>query len=310
MSKRAMPLVLALGLFLPSLTSMCLPSGSRLPPTMRETATASVDLAQEKATEVATTTPEAETPTPTLESKETMVPLARDCFADVPEYPGAKRDEEKEAELESWIQRFGIGELTIEGEGEGRIYITADSLEEVIEFYGKELPERGWTIDLAWGGVILSWKDVFVTYLIIDRIEEENLIFVECYVMPMPVTRRFLAAAAPDVSKDGVELTDFFIGGPGPTQVGDTLRVSFTLRNTTDSEMNFSPYGVFVGCRDPDDENCDFGYKELTLKPEESFTLKNATIEVDKPGIWHFWPGYYLGHWGPYKWQELRIEVE
>lgn len=67
MSKRAMPMVLALGLFLPSLTSMCVPSGVRPPATMRETATASIDVVQEKATEVATTTPEAETPTPTLE---------------------------------------------------------------------------------------------------------------------------------------------------------------------------------------------------------------------------------------------------
>jgi len=250
---------------------------------MRETATASIDLVQEKATEVATTTPEAETPTPTQEPKETRAPPAGDCFVDVPEYPGAKRDEEKEAELESWIQRFGMGELTIEGEGEGRICITADPIEEVVEFYEMELFKRGWTIGLSWGGVILSWKDVFDAFFIVGRIEEENLILVKCYAMPVFRPTRFLVAAAPDVSKDGVEVTGFSIGGTAPTRVGDTLRMSFTLRNTTDSEMNFSPHGIFVGCRDPDDENCDFGHKELTLKPGESFTLKNATIEVDKP---------------------------
>lgn len=303
MSKCAMPLVLALGLFLSSLTSMCLPSGFRPSATMGETATASIDLAQEKATEVPTTAAETETPTPTLEPKETVVPPAGDCFADVPEYPGAKRDEEMEAELGSWIPLPLLGS--------SRIYSTADPLEEIIEFYEKEMPKRGWTLRLTpeEEGTIAWEQGDFIAYFLIDKFEEESLILAMCY-NPASLSSRFLAVAGPDVSEDGVEVTDFSIGGPEPTRVGDTLRMSFTLRNTTDSEMNFSPNGVFVGCRDPDDENCDFAHKELTLKPGESFTLKNATIEVDKPGTWHFWPGYYLGHWGPYKWQELRIEVE
>jgi len=114
--------------------------------------------------------------------------------------------------------------------------------------------------------------------------------------------------AGPVLSPDGVELTDFSVEGPEPVKVGDTLVVRFTYRNTTGVTMHFSSYGVLVACRDPDDKNRDFGHREVRLAPGESFTME-AQIKVDKPGLWRFWPGYWLEHWGPFKRYAITVEV-
>jgi len=313
MGKRVMVLGLALALLFPSLACICLPTGLRLPTGIKETATAIVGGIEEVATELATIAPEEKTPT--VGPEETGVPSVAGCFADLPEYPGAKRDKEKEAELESWIGRLGPEVPLVEGEG--RIYITADPLKEVIRFYEKEMPERGWERKLALtsdeGGIMLWERGGFAASFIIGKIEEENLIVITCNLIeamgpPTGATPRFYAG--PDISEDGVELTNFSVEGPEAPRVGDALVVRFKVRNTTGAEMKFSPFGILVGCRDPDDENRDFGHTEETiLKPDEVFEFE-AKIEVDKPGLWHFWPGYYLGHWGPYKWQEIRVEVK
>lgn len=316
MSKRLVVLALGLGLLLPSLACICLPTGLKLPTGIGETATAIIGEIEEKATELATTTPAAKPPTPTLGPKESVVPSVAGCFADIPEYPGAKREKEKEAELESLVGRLGPGVPLVEGEG--RVYVTGDPLKEVIKFYEEEMPKRGWERKLALtsdeGGVMLWEKGGFAASLIIGRVEEENLIIITCSPVEGggPTTGTTPRSyAGPDVSEDGVELTDFALEGPETPGVGNTLLVRFKVRNTTDAEMKFSPFGVLVGCRDPDGQNRDFGHtEETTLKPDEIFEFE-AKIEVDKPGIWQFWPGYYLdGHWGPYKWQEIGVEVK
>lgn len=124
-----------------------------------------------------------------------------------------------------------------------------------------------------------------------------------------PVTPAGRVYAGPDVSRDGVEVTRFSVEGPERVRVGGRLTVHFTLRNTTSNEMVFKPYGILVGCRDPQGTNRDFGHREVSLKPGASYDFV-ASIQVDKTGLWHFWPGYYLGHWGPYKWHEIVIQVE
>jgi len=111
-----------------------------------------------------------------------------------------------------------------------------------------------------------------------------------------------------------LELTAFGVYGPvlrdtGFARPNDTITVRFTLKNTGGTTMTFSPYGILVGCRDPQGYNRDFGHQTEVLDPGESVT-REATIVVDKPGTWHFWPAYYYnGHWGPYKWQELTLDV-
>jgi hypothetical protein len=124
-----------------------------------------------------------------------------------------------------------------------------------------------------------------------------------------PVTPAGRVYAGPDISRDGVELARFSVEGPEPAKVGNTLTLRFALRNTTAKEMVFKPYGILVGCRDPQGANRDFGHREVSLKPGASYDFI-ASIQVDKAGPWHFWPGYYLEHWGPYKWHEIVIQVE
>lgn len=124
-----------------------------------------------------------------------------------------------------------------------------------------------------------------------------------------PITPMGRVYAGPDVSRDGVEVTGFSVEGPERVRVGGRLTVHFTLRNTTSKELVFKPYGILVGCRDPQGTNRDFGHREVSLKPGASYDFV-ASIQVDKAGLWHFWPGYYLEHWGPYKWHEIVIQVE
>lgn len=122
----------------------------------------------------------------------------------------------------------------------------------------------------------------------------------------------------PDTSPGGVRLTDFHIWAPSSTvHVGDTLFVDFAYANTLTGYMDFDPYGIFVGARDPSNANRDFGYRILrlwgsqsTVYPADQWTVLTASITVSSTGPWVFWPGYYLnGGWGPYKWHALTISV-
>lgn len=119
-----------------------------------------------------------------------------------------------------------------------------------------------------------------------------------CVCLPtgfrLPSTRFY---TGPDLSEDGVELTDFSVEGPETPQVGDTLIVRFTLRNTTGSEMKLAPYGILVGCRDPEGENRDFGHREVTLKPEQAYDFEASTV-VDKPDLWQVLAGLLSGPLG------------
>jgi len=111
-----------------------------------------------------------------------------------------------------------------------------------------------------------------------------------------------------------LEMTNFAVYGPVLSDTGfarpnDVITVRFTFRNTGATTMTFSSYGIFVGCRDPQGANRDFGHQAETLAPGASVT-REATITVDQAGTWTFWPAYYYnGHWGPYMWQSMTLDV-
>ena len=114
--------------------------------------------------------------------------------------------------------------------------------------------------------------------------------------------------AGPDTSSHGVELTNFSVSGNN--SVGGTITVQYTYRNTTASTLNFTPYGILVGCRNPSWINKDFGGTGImTLGAGASYTFTASRI-VDAAGTWRFWPAYYVNSsWGPYRWHEITVEV-
>jgi len=114
--------------------------------------------------------------------------------------------------------------------------------------------------------------------------------------------------AGPDTSSHGVELTNFSISGNNT--VGGTITVQYTYRNTTASTLNFTPYGILVGCRNPSSVNKDFGSTgAMTLSAGASYTF-TASRTVDAAGTWRFWPAYYVNSsWGPYGWHEITVSV-
>lgn len=115
---------------------------------------------------------------------------------------------------------------------------------------------------------------------------------------------------------DGLELSGFYVRTRmNPTRVGDTVKVSFKLKNVTRRNIRFdSRYGVFVGARvnsTTDANNRDFGhtFQGQILKPGKAVTVEVAR-EIDAPGIWRFWPAYRIrGTWGPFRWNEAVIRV-
>ncbi len=124
----------------------------------------------------------------------------------------------------------------------------------------------------------------------------------------------------PDTSPGGVKLINFNVWAPSSTvHVGDTLFVEYTYWNTLTAHLDFDPYGIFVGARDPSGGSRDFGLTTLRLWGSQSTstcqgcfeaTTMTASITVSSTGSWVFWPAYYLnGNWGPYQWHKLTVSV-
>jgi hypothetical protein len=122
--------------------------------------------------------------------------------------------------------------------------------------------------------------------------------------------------AAGMTSPDGLELSGFRASTKSSApKVGDTVKVTFTLKNVSAAPIQFNPnFGVFVGARwnsTTDANNRDFGHKMKgkILKPGKSLSF-TASRKLDAAGTWRFWPAYNVnGHWGPFRWHEAVIEV-
>jgi hypothetical protein len=119
----------------------------------------------------------------------------------------------------------------------------------------------------------------------------------------------------PDKSQDGLELTNLKVTASKSTPVvGNTVTVSFKLKNVTGADIKIDAIGVFVGARwnsTTDANNRDFGhtYKGKILKPGKQISI-SASKKLDAAGTWRFWPAYQIsGHWGPFRWHEIAIEV-
>jgi len=123
-----------------------------------------------------------------------------------------------------------------------------------------------------------------------------------------------LAYAGESISPHGLQLSRFNVNRT-QMMVGDTVKVSFALTNTTDEPITISSqFGVFVGARwnsISDANNRDFGhkYKGKVLQPGARIAMK-ASKKLDKEGIWRFWPAYNVdGQWGPFRWNEIVVKV-
>lgn len=117
-----------------------------------------------------------------------------------------------------------------------------------------------------------------------------------------------------NISRDGLKLIDFKVSQTQIT-VGDSVTVTFTLKNVTDQPIEINPrFGVFVGARwnsTTDDNNRDFGhrYKGKVLQPGTEIVFL-AVKKLYEAGIWRLWPAYNVhGHWGPFRWHEIVVNV-
>jgi len=129
----------------------------------------------------------------------------------------------------------------------------------------------------------------------------------------------------PDVSEDYLELTNFIVEGPDEPDVGDSLRVRFTLRNVGNNPIDFTDKGVFAAVRTSFYNIKDFGFtfQEQTLDPYEVVNF-DANITVDVRAYWQIWPSYeymkpvwspvlkkyvYFRTLGPNHWHECQLTI-
>ncbi|SNZ03481.1 hypothetical protein SAMN06265182_0391 [Persephonella hydrogeniphila] len=111
--------------------------------------------------------------------------------------------------------------------------------------------------------------------------------------------------------QDGLKIYNFRIHGKEFT-VGSTVAVSFQVKNISGKNIKFGRYGIFIGCRDPEGKNRDFGhsYRNYVLKKGKSIAV-SGVITIDKPGEWIFWPAFYKsnGEWSFYKWHAVKLKA-
>lgn len=143
---------------------------------LKATATAMISEVEETFT--------AEEPSPAPPAKEKTPSPKKKCFADIPLFPGAKRDQQKEAELDKWLRQIGMGGALVPTEEEARIYITGESPAKVIAFYRKEMPKKGWKKSVEFsteeGGIIIWEKGPIEAGLLTGQSEGETLILIGC----------------------------------------------------------------------------------------------------------------------------------
>ena len=91
---------------------------------------------------------------------------------------------------------------------------------------------------------------------------------------------------------------------PDPPQVGDTVTVSYSLKNVGEQPIQLA--NTFVGVRDPANTNGDTedANEGITLEPGESVNAQGRVL-LDAAGRWQLWPCYALsdGTLCPDKWR-------
>jgi hypothetical protein len=100
-------------------------------------------------------------------------------FPDVPAYPGSTQSTESNAAIGAMVGVFSL----MGGEAEWKHYVTADSENDVLDWYADELPGYGWTMasedeleDVENG--LLFWKDddpsVMLAVLVLSALDESG----------------------------------------------------------------------------------------------------------------------------------------
>lgn len=116
------------------------------------------------------------------------------------------------------------------------------------------------------------------------------------------------------VSPDGIEVSGLRATGKhNPPAPGDRILIQFSLKNVGSDPVTFEE--TFIGVRNPDDENEDFGHENegVVFKPGSAVDI-NQSVLVDKAGTWEFWPCYTLkvggeGIFCPDEWRAFEVLV-
>ena len=239
-------------------------------------------------------------PLPPVETRTgTPLPLGTGEASDIPIYPGAVMV----APIQT-VLNLARGSGTYREERVGS-FTVGDPLDKVYDWYMTEMARNGWEVQQD----AYKTPSVFVTWRKFPRWQAQFRPVERDGVRTVLLLRSEMGDlshlyAGPDISPDGVELTDFSVWCPNPLYVGDTVKVRFTLRNTTRQVLTFKPTGVFVGAR-AGSQNRDFGHQEIAMRPGEWVTF-DISNKVQDSGVLAFWPAYYLnGNWGPYQWHVI-----
>ena len=175
-SARTIAVVVAAFLLLSSLACVCAPfTLPSLTGGLEATATSIAGQIEELVTAVSTQMP----PLPTFATPAEGTPAPEVSFEDIPTYPGARRDTEKEADIDELVGPLGAtGAL----QGEAQVYLTPDTPAEVARFYEEEMPRHGWESGLSLvedeGGIMVWHKEGLEASLVIGVSDGDTVIVV------------------------------------------------------------------------------------------------------------------------------------
>ncbi len=131
-----------------------------------------------------------------------------------------------------------------------------------------------------------------------------------------PVSAEVLCSYnGPDTSQDLLQLTDLIVQGTSTLKAGDSITVSFKLKNAGQGDLKLGYRGFFASARDPDNLDTSFGFSSgyTTIKAGQTLSI-NVSRALDKTGTWIVWPSYHLSlpnveKLGPEKWHACSLMV-
>ncbi len=159
--------------------------------------------------------------------------------------------------------------------------------------YAKDYLHTGWGED--------SW--MWPTYGILPSMTftTENAQRIRSWVQQAIDTFKTINIGPSSVSSQNLQASNMCIIADPIYRVGYKMTVSFLLKNTGSTTITLNY--VFIGARDANNNNRDFGYvNNVVITPGSTFSY-SSSYTPQYSGTWTFWPAYnYGGSWGPYQW--------
>lgn len=165
-------------------------------------------------------------------------------------------------------------------------------------FNGDHSYAKNW-LNSGWGRDSWMWYPYGV--LPSSQFTAANALRIRSWAQQSLDAYKMINVGPSSVSGQNLQASNLCIITDPISRVGYQMSASFQLKNSGSTTITLNY--VFIGARDANDNNRDFGYvNNVVITPGSTFSY-SASYTPQYSGTWTFWPAYnYGGSWGPYKW--------